>query len=337
MPEPSRPTAASPRADAPAAAARAPALATADPAGLVPPSASADSAAVLPAVLVRLPGRSPHPVLPEATLAEAFRPPASVPEVQFPLLTAVLSPFRAETETVLLPAATPGYPAIRTAPGQAGPHAPEGPPAPAGRAVPLHPVVASAPSAFRGAEPGFAPPPVPGAFAAARAAALPTPPEVPSDSDAPPTAAIASPPSVSVADPEIPGAAELFVRLAVPQTVPDAEAEEVAGLLRDMGVGDSRVTRVGFKVSETHVRYYSSDDAAAAAALGELFGAQTRDMTSFRPRPPDGTLEIFLAGERTAPPPRVAAPNRARQQQPPDELTRMRDRIVSRLRRGEHL
>jgi hypothetical protein len=146
-------------------------------------------------------------------------------------------------------------------------------------------------------------------------------------------------------EPEIPGAAEKFVRLAVPQSVADAEAEEIAGLLKELGIGDSRVTRVGYKVSESHVRYYHRDDAPAAAALAAILGTEARDHTAFRPRPPDGTMEVFLAGERIAPPPRVAsAPRRAApaqaarpQAQPPDPTAAMRDRIVNRLRRGEHL
>jgi hypothetical protein len=137
----------------------------------------------------------------------------------------------------------------------------------------------------------------------------------------------------------------MFVRLAVPQSVADAEAEEIAGLLKELGIGDSRVTRVGFKVTESHVRYYHRADAAGRRGAGRILGTEARDHTSFRPRPPDGTMEVFLAGERTTPPPRVAStPRRATptqtarpQSQPRDETAAMRDRIVNRLRRGEHL
>lgn len=145
------------------------------------------------------------------------------------------------------------------------------------------------------------------------------------------------PPPLSVIGGEsIPNGDTLFVRIAVPETVPEEEASELAGLLQEVGIGDGRINRVGFKVSETHIRFYHAEDAESASALGEIIGTEARDFTSFRPSPPDGTLEIFLAGDRTSPPPRVAAPKRARPQ-PPDEMTRMRDRIVNRLRRGEHL
>jgi hypothetical protein len=145
------------------------------------------------------------------------------------------------------------------------------------------------------------------------------------------------PPPLSGADDiAIPNGAALLVRIAAPDSVPDAEAEELAALIEDVGIGEGRVGRVGFRVSETHLRFYHREDAAAAAALGEVIGTEVRDFTSFRPSPPEGTLEIFLAGEGASPPPRAAAPTRARPQ-PPDEMTRMRDRIVNRLRRGEHL
>jgi hypothetical protein len=128
----------------------------------------------------------------------------------------------------------------------------------------------------------------------------------------------------------------------VPETVPDAEAEELMTLVRAVGIGDGRVSRVGFKVSSTHLRFYHREDAGAAAALAAIVGTEARDFTSFRPRPPDGTLELFVAGESTSPPPRPAPARRAAPAEPPaaqpaDDLTRMRDRLADRMRRGEHL
>ena len=75
----------------------------------------------------------------------------------------------------------------------------------------------------------------------------------------------------------------------------------------DLGIGDARITPVRFKVSETHVRYYHPEDAAAAEALAGILGTEARDHTAFRPRPPDGTVEVFLAGERSASAARTAA------------------------------
>jgi hypothetical protein len=302
-------------------------------------AAPEQAAAVLPAVLGGPSGRAPQPVLPEAPVAEAFRLPESAQGVAVAVLPAALLGAPTEALAALVPYQAPALAVVRTAPGQIDQRGPEGLPA-SGQAAPPIPVAVQAAAVLGEAGAAFAPPLVPGASAAVRPAAFPAPPGTGPESDEPPTVSLAPPappaPPAAVAEPGIPGAASLFVRLAVPQTVPDAEAEEVVGLLREIGVGDSRVTRVGFKVNETHVRFYSPEDAAAAAALAEMIGTEARDHTSFRPRPPGGTLEIFLAGERTAPPPRAAASNRVRQQ-PPDELSRMRDRIVNRLRRGEHL
>jgi hypothetical protein len=132
----------------------------------------------------------------------------------------------------------------------------------------------------------------------------------------------------------------IFVRVAVPGTVPDPDVEALVGVLQDVGLGDGRFTRVNFTVTETHVRYYLPEDAEAAATLGEIIGAEVRDHTSFRPRPPDGTLEIYIAGESSAAPPRAsapqrsAAPQRAQAPAPEDEMTRMRNNILNRLRSG---
>jgi hypothetical protein len=212
---------------------------------------------------------------------------------------------------------------------------------PATGLVPAVPPVA-APAAANVRVPRAIPSPILAALPAAPEAALPPDGQPRATSVMPPAP---PPPVAEVAAPEIPGATAMFVRLAVPQSVTDAEAEEIAGLLKKLGIGDSRVTRVGYKVSESHVRFYHRDDAPAAAALAGILGTEARDHTSFRPRPPDGMMEVFLAGERTTAPPRVAsAPRRASpsqaarsQAQPRDETAAMRDRIVNRLRRGEHL
>jgi hypothetical protein len=161
--------------------------------------------------------------------------------------------------------------------------------------------------------------------------------------------------------PQIPGAAALSLSVVTPQTVPPGEAEALVARMGDLGIGDARITPVSFKVSETHVRYYHPEDAAAAEALAGILGTEARDHTAFRPRPPDGTVEVFLAGERsasatrTAATPRAAAPARAAapiraapqpqrearpqpQAQPQDDGTAaIRERILNRMRRGDHL
>jgi hypothetical protein len=174
-------------------------------------------------------------------------------------------------------------------------------------------------------------------------------------------AAMASPP-VHRPLPPVPGAEGLSLRVIAPGTVPPDETEALVARLGALGIGDTRVTPVGFKVSETHVRYYHREDAAAAEALAGVLGTEARDHTAFRPRPPDGTVEVFVAGERAAQtartaaatnraaaPARASTPSRAAAQpprqtrpapqaQPQDDGTAaIRERIINRMRRGEHL
>jgi hypothetical protein len=171
-------------------------------------------------------------------------------------------------------------------------------------------------------------------------------------------AAMASPP-VHRPLPPIPGAEGLALRVIAPGTVPPDETEALVARLGELGIGDARVTPVRFKVSETHVRYYHREDAAAAEALASVLGTEARDHTAFRPRPPDGTVEVFVAGERgartpattnrAAAPARTSTPSRAAAQpprqaspapqaQPQDDGTAaIRERIINRMRRGEHL
>jgi hypothetical protein len=165
-----------------------------------------------------------------------------------------------------------------------------------------------------------------------------------------PEAASARLPDLSIAPPanaRVPGADALLVRVAAPGTAPEAEIDRVSAVLTAAGVGESRLDRVSHRVSEPHLRYYHAEDAEAAAALARAMDLDLRDFTRFRPAPPDGMIEVFLAGERAAPVRSAAAPARAAVRQPapparatpppPDPATLLRDRIVERLRRGEHL
>lgn len=167
-------------------------------------------------------------------------------------------------------------------------------------------------------------------------ALVPNAPDSTLDAAAAPPVPLAQPPQEEPAPRVSNTFANVFVRVAVPETVPEAEVGELVSLLQAVGLGDGRFSRVGFTVSETHIRYYREADAETAASLGEILGAEARDHTSFRPSPPEGTLEVFIAGGATSPPPRAASPGRAQPAPPEDDLTRMRNRILDRLRNGEN-
>jgi hypothetical protein len=314
------------------------------------------------------PATEPADTIPGAATAPPAPPsPATAPVagVEPPRTFAALT----ETETADAPllAAATAVPAALSAPAALGTLALETSLAlPAGPATPA--ADASAPAAPTGPAPEIAAL-VPAMGAGPLAPLRPAPP-APPGADAAPRPDPASPdllmaaadPAVMATPPahrpvpSIPGAEALSLRLVTPRTVPEAEANALLANLTAMGIEHTRVTPVGFKVSETHVRYYHREDAAAAAALAEALGTEARDHTAFRPRPPDGTLEVFLAGQRAAAPARAvaanhraAAPTRAvtntraaaqppRQARPADDGTvAIRERILNRMRRGEHL
>lgn len=173
--------------------------------------------------------------------------------------------------------------------------------------------------------------PLPGRLAAPRA----------SGGDAPlaaqPLPAAYSAPEAPVASAP---AASLFpgpVILHAPESVADAALAEVVDRLGAAGVPVGDPSRVGFTVSESNVRYFHAADAEAAAAVAEAIGARLRDFTSFAPSPPDGTIEVWLAGTGSA---STSAPRKATTRAPSTgnpQLLNLRNRILQQLRNGEHL
>ncbi|MXQ09323.1 hypothetical protein GQ651_15870 [Alphaproteobacteria bacterium GH1-50] len=88
---------------------------------------------------------------------------------------------------------------------------------------------------------------------------------------------------------------DLRVMLNAPRTVSDAELSSVVDALAAGGVQpDAR--RVNLNISTANVRYFHAEDAEAAAALADGIGATLRDFTDFEPSPPEGLIEVWLAG-----------------------------------------
>lgn len=113
----------------------------------------------------------------------------------------------------------------------------------------------------------------------------PVPPEGPAPAAAE-VAPIADPGSYMVTVNAAPGAAA-------------AEIADVTAALAGAGFPDRRPQPVGFTVSRTHLRYYHAADAEAAREIAARIGAEARDFTHFRPSPPTGKIEVWIAG--TAP------------------------------------
>ncbi len=109
--------------------------------------------------------------------------------------------------------------------------------------------------------------------------------------DADTTAPLASP-----NDLRLPGAEGFTVILNAPITLSDEDVATAANGIRETGMSLDQVDRINFRISATQVRFFRPVDAAPAAAVANRIGAQARDFTSYRPSPPAGTIEIFLAG-----------------------------------------
>ena len=124
-----------------------------------------------------------------------------------------------------------------------------------------------------------------------------------------------------------------------PESVTEAE---LAGLVERLGAAGfalAEPNRVDIPISESNVRFFHSEDAAAAQAVATRLGARLRDFTSFAPSPPAGTIEVWLSGRGNAAAPaktRRASGQRAVTAEE-RELNLLRDRILQQLRNGEHL
>jgi hypothetical protein len=101
------------------------------------------------------------------------------------------------------------------------------------------------------------------------------------------------------------------VFLHAPTSLAEAEVEGVFAALTGAGFAVEDPRRVGISISRSNVRYFHDVDAVAATRLADEIDAIARDFTSYRPSPPDGTIEVWLAGRspgvtRSAPDPQRA-------------------------------
>ena len=88
---------------------------------------------------------------------------------------------------------------------------------------------------------------------------------------------------------------DLRVVLNAPRTVPDASLAAVIEALEQSGA-EPDPRRVNLTISTSNVRYYHAADASAATIIADGIGAQLRDFTNFEPSPPEGLVEIWMAG-----------------------------------------
>lgn len=147
---------------------------------------------------------------------------------------------------------------------------------------------------------------------------------------APAPQALASPPGPRFAGPVVVNA---------PATIEEAALAALVGELGAGGFVLAEPNRVDITISESNVRFFHPEDAAAAEAVATALGAVPRDFTAFSPAPPEGTIEVWLAGRGAG-----AAPAKARRASgqgamtPSErELNALRARILQQLQNGEHL
>ncbi|MBW4708915.1 hypothetical protein KX928_14090 [Roseobacter sp. YSTF-M11] len=121
-----------------------------------------------------------------------------------------------------------------------------------------------------------------------------------------------------------------------PSSVTNTELAERLKVLETTGFPLASTNRVNFKVSKTHVRYYTRADETVARAVAAEVGGKARDFTRERISSPSGRIEIWLAGTRTG----VAKQKRTSQsvsQRRANLKAELKNRLINSLRRGEHL
>lgn len=205
----------------------------------------------------------------------------------------------------------------------------------------------SAPTATVEPVPGTVAEPVapPAAVAAPTDVEVPTP---PSDISAPPRPDTLRdeagqppppPPPPSVRPEPVPDtvveADPLRVTILAPVRSDRALAETIASGVQNDGHELVRVRDVSFAISERNVRYFHEADRASAARMAERYDAELRDFTWFRPRPLEGTAELWLAG-------RAPGSNTSGRTQPsaaaaPANQGEFLDRVFDRLGLGTEL
>lgn len=142
--------------------------------------------------------------------------------------------------------------------------------------------------------------------------------------------------TVDVAVPTIAGAETLAVRIFAAATAEQSEVDAIQGELLLAGVSSISISRVNYRISADHLRFYDSGTGSPAISLGGRIDVDVRDFTQANVSPPPGTVEVYVAGEATPPAsPPVAAQAQPTLRSPPTVLSReqqLRNSILNRLR-----
>jgi hypothetical protein len=92
-----------------------------------------------------------------------------------------------------------------------------------------------------------------------------------------------------------------IVRLLVPVEQDASAADGLAEATRAAGFTIENTDPVSVTIKATHVRFYHSEDGAAAMRLASSIGGEARDFTSSSVRVPEGTIELWMKGGAPGP------------------------------------
>lgn len=140
-----------------------------------------------------------------------------------------------------------------------------------------------------------------------------------------------------VARPAPPDGLKLIVH--APATLTDAEIGTASDAFAAAGFDTVEPKPVDFTIKETNVRFFSPADQADATRIAKALGAKLRDFTGFSPRPPEGTIEVWLAGRGNAAPAVSSKPLKSTKTKKvrsngPSQVQILKDRLVRQLRAG---
>ena len=94
----------------------------------------------------------------------------------------------------------------------------------------------------------------------------------------------------------LPAGSDVRVILHAPRSVPDERVGLLADALGEAGV-NAEVRAVNMTITRDNVRFYHPEDREAASVVAQAMDADLRDFTDFTPSPPDGLIEVWVAGE----------------------------------------
>jgi hypothetical protein len=82
----------------------------------------------------------------------------------------------------------------------------------------------------------------------------------------------------------------LFLSPVMAEAAPEAQS-----VFRNAGVEVISTTVASYDIATSEVRFFHEEDASDAARTAELAGAEVRDFSAYRPLPPPGRIEVWLA------------------------------------------